>query len=99
MNSISILLLLLITYTLFININATRSALLLSDSRTIQETEFALQALQKLSDSRIYQTLSLSQILSAEEEDGIYHHNTVIKVELSSPYFKSGAPFNPIENV
>ena len=48
-------------------IDAVRQKLSLTDPKTLQETEFALTSLKKLSDSRIYQSLSLSRILRAEE--------------------------------
>jgi len=60
------------------------------DPLTIQEAEYAVNALAKLSDSRIYSSLSLFQILEASEEDGIFHHNTMMKIELASDFFKSG---------
>ena len=80
-------------------IDAVRQKLSLTDPKTLQETEFALTSLKKLSDSRIYQSLSLSRILRAEEEIGIYHDNTIVQVELSSPYFKSGDPTETYEFV
>ncbi len=55
-----------------------------------EDAEFALNELAKLSDSEIYSTLSLINILSSKEEEGIYHYNHIIDVELKSPYFKSG---------
>jgi hypothetical protein len=58
----------------------------------IQEAQFAFEELKKLSDSRIYETLSITQIISATYEIGIFHENTIMKIELSSPYFKSGLP-------
>uniref|UniRef100_A0A7S2CNQ6 Uncharacterized protein n=1 Tax=Octactis speculum TaxID=3111310 RepID=A0A7S2CNQ6_9STRA len=53
--------------------------------------EFALGELQKLSDSGIYRTLSLDRIVSAATQDGIFHMNTFLSMQFSSPYFKSGA--------
>ena len=61
-----------------------------TDHKAVRDSEFALAELKKLSDSRIYDTLSLSQIVSAVEEDGIYHFNTMLTVDLHSEYFKSG---------
>lgn len=66
--------------------------LLPNDPKAVRDAEFALTELKKLSDSRIYNTLSISKIVSAEEEDGIYHLNTILKLELASVYFKSYSP-------
>jgi hypothetical protein len=60
-----------------------------NDPFVLTETEFALEELRKLSDSTIYSTLELSQIMSAAKEDGIFHENTILELELSSPYFRS----------
>lgn len=57
----------------------------------IQEAEFAVAELQKLSDSGIYRTLALENIISAQFIDGVYYDNLALELELSSPYFKSGA--------
>lgn len=80
-------------------IDAVREKLSINDPKTLQETEFALTSLRKLSDSRIYQSLSLNRILRAEAEKGIYHDNTIVQVELESQYFKSGAPTETFEFV
>ena len=63
-----------------------------SHPKAVRDAEFALSELKKLSDSRIYDTLSLAKIISAEDEDGIYHINTILKLELRSIYYKSGLP-------
>ena len=61
-------------------------------TKAMKDAEYAIKELKKLSDSRIYETLSLSKIISAEEEDGIYHVNTLLTIELTSGHFKSGMP-------
>lgn len=61
-----------------------------NDSHVSEEAEFAVAQLSKLSDSSIYTTLKLSKILDAKTKSGIFHNNTILEVELSSPYFKSG---------
>ena len=63
-----------------------------SDPKAVKDSEYALAELKKLSDSRIYNTLSISKIISAEEENGIYHVNTILELELESVYFKSILP-------
>jgi len=67
-----------------------RLALDVNSAATLAQANFALDELKKLSDSRVYSTLSLSKILSAHQEDGIFHENTILKLELASPYYKSG---------
>ena len=47
--------------------------------------------LQKLSDSGIYRTLALSSIRDAWTQEGVFHHNTFLELELSSPHLKGGA--------
>lgn len=57
----------------------------------VKAAEFAVRELSQLSDSNIYTTLSLSRILSASYQDGIYHYNTIMTLELASDFFKSGS--------
>jgi len=61
-----------------------------NDPKAVKDAEYSLAELKKLSDSRIYETLSLERIVSAEEDDGIYHFNTILSIDLKSVYFKSG---------
>jgi hypothetical protein len=61
------------------------------DPLVVREAEYALMSLAKLSDTDIYYSLSLSRVLEASQESGIFHDNTILKLELSSPHFKSGA--------
>eukprot|EP00904_Undaria_pinnatifida_P001847 jgi/Undpi1/11663/HiC_scaffold_36.g13958.m1 len=56
----------------------------------VQRAEFALGELQALSDTGIYRTLSLKRISSAATRDGVFHDNTLLTLDLASPYFKSG---------
>ena len=55
-----------------------------------EDATYAVRELSKLSDSGVYETLALSNILSAKREEGVYHVNTVLSVELQSPHFASG---------
>ena len=73
-------------------ITADRVRLNVEDADVVSEAIFALEELKKLSDSTIYDTLSLMNILSAVGEDGIFHDNIILEIELSSPHFKSGLP-------
>jgi len=59
------------------------------EHRKIEAAEFALNELRKISDSGIYNTLSLSKIISFSEEDGIFHDNIILQLEIASPHFKS----------
>jgi len=56
----------------------TTSILLLS--------QWILAELRPLSDSGIYNTLELGRILEASEQEGVYHFNTFLTIELISPY-------------
>jgi hypothetical protein len=60
--------------------------------KAVKDAEFAVRELSKLSDSEIYTTLLLKKIIYAAEQDGIFHYNTLLTLELSSPHFKSGKP-------
>jgi hypothetical protein len=50
---------------------------------------YAVNELKKLSDSGIYQSLKLEKVISAQTVEGLFHHNAVLKVDLSSPFFES----------
>jgi len=69
------------SFTIDLNVN---------DSKAVKDAEFSLNELKKLSDSKIYESLKINKIISAEELDGIYHQNTILSLELESNYFKSG---------
>lgn len=56
-----------------------------------------MEELKKISDSGVYETLTLSRVISGEEEDGIFHDNTILTVELASPYFRSQLPVERFE--
>jgi hypothetical protein len=59
----------------------------------LKAAKYAVKEISKLSDSNIYQTLQLSRIIDAKEQDGVFHRNTILELELSSPYFNSGLKF------
>lgn len=48
--------------------------------------------LRRLSDSGVYRTISLSKIEAASTQEGVFHYNVFLKLELSSPHLKSGEP-------
>jgi GTPase SAR1 family protein len=60
-----------------------------SSTKAIQAAQFAVHELSKLSDSNIYETLELNQIITADEIDGLFHKNILLHLELKSPYFAS----------
>ena len=74
---------------IFIAIMVQISALDAKSEEAQNISKYALSELQKLSDSGVYSTLSISQVLSARQEDGIFHHNTLLTLELASPFFQS----------
>jgi hypothetical protein len=76
---------------------AERLELKNDDVFVLEETNFALKELIKLSDSTIYSTLNLTNVISAHQEEGIFHDNTILVLELSSPYFRSGNPSERFE--
>ena len=75
----------------------TRIQLDVSDVTVSDAGKFALRELQKLSDSSIYSTLTLANILSAYEVEGIFHQNLVLTVELHCPHFQSGRDVEQFE--
>jgi hypothetical protein len=62
----------------------------LQNDSIMKEARYALEELIKLSETRIYETLELKRIKSAYKQEGIFHYNTIMTIELSSPYFVSG---------
>lgn len=67
-----------------------RVAIDVHSAKAMKAAEFALSELSKLSDSGVYQSLSLHEVTKAEEEVGIFHYNTILSLKFHSPYFKSG---------
>lgn len=49
------------------------------------EAEAVLKHLKGMSDSGVYQTLTLKRVLFAASHVGVYHNNTMMRVELASP--------------
>jgi hypothetical protein len=50
-----------------------------------------------LSDSGVYESLSLSSVSSSSSSPGVFHLNTRASVSLSSPHFASGLPAESFE--
>ena len=86
--------LLLVVVVILVVLNATNATFLteinIDGYEAVKAAEFAVHELKKLSDSGIYATLSLNKIISANFQRGVYHNNTILEIELSSPHFKSG---------
>ena len=55
----------------------------------VEAAEFVVEELSKLSDSGVYETLTLSQNVSAQTQRGVFHENTFLTLELASPHFLS----------
>ena len=69
--------------------NSVIHSLDVNSPKAVKAAEFAVFELSKLSDSEVYTSLSLNKINYAAEQDGIFHFNTLLSLELSSPHFKS----------
>ena len=84
--------LLVLSFLVLLLFFAARAAnLALSSDIVNAEASYALVELAKLSDSGVYSTLQLHKVLAASQEDGIFHQNTMLTLELSSPHFNSGS--------
>ena len=67
----------------------TSSSISISDQEVLTLSEYVLNELRKLSDSGIYDTLKLDEVLSHERSDGIFHINTSLKLQLSSKHWNT----------
>ncbi|GMH55771.1 hypothetical protein TL16_g01988 [Triparma laevis f. inornata] len=56
---------------------------------TQASASFFLTEIQKLSDSGIYESLTIHNVLSAERESSQFHDSIRLKLNLASPYFLS----------
>jgi hypothetical protein len=48
--------------------------------------QFAMDELRVISDSGVFETLVLDGVLEAAFQEGVYHNNIFLTVQLSSPY-------------
>lgn len=67
------------------------------DNILSSEVQFAMDEIRGLSDSGVYETLSLAEVLSSAREDGTYHSSTALMLALESPHFKSGKSVETFE--
>ncbi len=61
--------------------------------------DFAVKKLQGLSDSGVYESLTLVSINSASISNGVFHDTTFLTLTLASPHFKSGLATEKFEVV
>jgi hypothetical protein len=54
------------------------------------DAEFALTELRRLSETGIYDSITIKNVQKEGTMDGIFHVNTLLKMELACPYFQSG---------
>lgn len=69
----------------------------LDETFVASEAQFAVEELRGLSDSGVYDSLSLAEMLSSSVEDGTYHSTTTLNLALQSPYFESGKAIEDFE--
>mmetsp|Transcript_5210 Transcript_5210/g.14779 ORF Transcript_5210/g.14779 Transcript_5210/m.14779 type:complete len:155 (-) Transcript_5210:109-573(-) len=62
------------------------------DPEIVKAAGACVEHLQKLSESGIYKEIHLNRIMEASSNEGVYHNNIFLKLELKSSYFKSGQP-------
>ncbi|CAM9153126.1 unnamed protein product [Chrysoparadoxa australica] len=67
------------------------------DAEVQRAAAFALNELQDLSDSGVYSTLGLHRIVSASVQDGVFHRNVFLELELNSPHYKSGKEYEAFD--
>ena len=84
------IILILLSALLVASVFCQKIALDVNDASSVSAAMFAIKELSKLSDSGIYETLELNKIVKAEKEDGIFHVNTYLDMEIRSSYYKSG---------
>eukprot|EP01041_Mallomonas_annulata_P007215 gene7215-14712_t len=66
--------------SMLIVLTGEKIPLMITDNKVLKEAEFALVELQKLSDSGVYQSLSISRIISAQEESSYYKSGKAVEV-------------------
>ena len=61
-----------------------------NEADIVEAARYAVEELKELSDSGVYRTLELSRIINASTQEGIFHDNTFLFLELASQHLKSG---------
>jgi hypothetical protein len=51
--------------------------------------QFAVSELSAMSDSGVFESLELADVLEASKQEGVYHNNVFLKLKLASPYLTS----------
>lgn len=64
-----------------------------------EAAEWAVRHLAGLSDSGVYESLTLLRVASAARQEGVYHANTLLALELGSPHLLDGAPSTTVRVV
>ena len=86
-------LLLLITLISLITLSVIGAiaTILPNDNIAMEAASFVLNSLKEINDSAIYsESLHLHSIHDIAVDDGLYHTNTILSLELSSDHFASG---------
>lgn len=65
----------------------------------VEQAEYALNELKKLSDSTIYSTLSIHKIIDYQNVSGVYYNNLIINLELQSQFFKNKQDIQEFEMI
>lgn len=64
------------------------------DPAIVEAATWAVAHLANLSDSGVYTSIRLRRIVDAATQEGVYHNNTMITVELESPYLLDAEPMS-----
>ena len=87
----SLLLITLISLITLSVIGAAATTVLPNDSIAMEAASFVLNSLKEINDSAIYsESLHLHSIHDVAVDDGLYHTNKILTLELSSEHFASG---------
>jgi len=87
----SLLLITLISLITLSVIGAAATTVLPNEIIAMEAASFVLNSLKEINDSAIYsESLHLHSIHDIAVDDGLYHTNTILSLELSSEHFASG---------
>lgn len=60
------------------------------DADVVETAELVVASLARLSESGIYETLTLQRVVAASKKPGLLHDVTSLELEVASPYLESG---------